>query len=180
VTSTTPDIRYPIGRFKYDGDSSREAVELSISAIDLLPAQLRAVVDGLNDEQLGTPYREGGWTPREVVHHVADSHMNAYIRCKLALTEQAPVVKPYDEAEWAKLADTKTVPVIVSLNLIDALHTRWVATLRAMSGPDMERTYVHPESHRAVPMREVIALYAWHGRHHYSHISSLRERSGWS
>jgi len=180
VTSANSELRYPVGRFQYDGDSSREGINRSISDIESLPKALRAAVDGLDGEQLNTPYREGGWTPREVVHHVADSHMNAYVRCKLALTEDAPTIKPYNEADWAKLADVRIVPIEVSLNLLDALHERWVALLQSMSAADFERCYVHPDQQRRVPMREVVALYAWHGRHHTGHIMSLRERKGWA
>ena len=180
MTTTGSDIRHPIGRFQYDGDPSREAVNRAIADIEALPGLLRAAVDGLSDVQLDTPYRDGGWTPREVVHHVADSHMNAYVRCKLALTERSPTIKPYDQAAWAKLADVATVPVEVSLDLIDALHVRWVALLRSMSDADLERTYVHPEKDQPVPMREVIATYAWHGRHHTAHIMALRDRHGWT
>jgi len=179
MTSMIQDMRYPIGRFKYDGDSSREAIDRAIADIAGLPVLLRASIDGLNTDQLNTPYREGGWTLREVVHHVPDSHMNAYVRCKLALTEQSPTIKPYDEAAWAKLGDVKVVPVGVSLALLEALHTRWVAVLESLSDGDFERSYVHPDHQRAVPLREVVALYAWHGRHHTAHISSLRERNGW-
>lgn len=177
---TTKDLRYPVGKFSYDGDSSREAIERSIAAVESLPGALRAVVEGLSDEQMNTPYREGGWTPHDVVHHVADSHMNAYIRMKFALTEDAPTIKPYDEAAWARLSDTRVVPAAVSLDLIDSLHARWVALVRGMTDSDFERTYVHPDHKRAVPMREVVALYAWHGRHHTGHIQSLRERNGWT
>lgn len=180
MTSTSVDERYPVGRFTYDGDSSRKAVAHAIAEIESLPILLRAAVAGLDDQQINTPYREGGWSPREVVHHVADSHMNAYIRCKFALTEHAPTIKPYNEADWAKLADVTSVPVGVSLNLIDALHTRWVALLRSMRDVDFERTYVHPEHQDAVPLRSVTALYAWHGRHHTAHILALRERNGWT
>jgi hypothetical protein len=180
VTTTIPDVRHPIGRFAYDGDSSRGAIDRAIAHIDALPMLLRAAVEGLTDEQLNTPYREGGWTPTEVVHHVADSHMNAYIRCKLALTEQAPTIKPYDQAAWARLADVRSVPMAVSLSLIDALHARWVALLRSMSDADFERTYIHPEQEHPVPLREVIAMYSWHGQHHTAHILALRDRNGWT
>lgn len=180
MATSGSDARYPVGRFEYDGDLSRDAINSSISEIESLPRLLRAAVNGLDEEQLDTPYREGGWTPREVVHHVADSHMNAYVRCKLVLTEDTPTIKPYKEAEWAKLADVKIVPITVSLNLLDALHTRWVTLLRSMSGADFERCYIHPEQQRRVPMREVAALYAWHGRHHTGHIMSLRARKGWT
>lgn len=174
------DLRHPIGRFNYDGNSSRAGINASLAAIDALPQQIRAAVAGLDEAQLNTPYREGGWTPREVVHHVADSHMNAYVRCKFALTEDTPTIKPYDEAEWAKLADVKSVPVEVSLKLIEALHVRWVALLKAMPDADFERCYIHPNHNRSVPMREVVALYAWHGRHHTAHVKALRERNGWT
>lgn len=180
MTSMIQDMRYPIGRFKYDGDSSREAIDRSIADIAALPALLRAAADGLDAAQLNTTYREGGWTAREVLHHVPDSHMNAYVRCKLALTEASPTVKPYDEAAWAELGDVKVVPPDVSLALLDALHARWVALLRSLPDADFERGYIHPEQQRLVPLREVVALYAWHGRHHTAHISSLRERNGWA
>lgn len=174
------DNRYPIGLFSYDGDSSRGTIDASIADIEALPEQLRKSVAGLNETQMNTPYRDGGWTPRQVVHHVADSHMNAYVRCKLALTEDAPTIKPYNESDWAKLPDVSAVPVDVSLDLLDALHERWVALFRAMSDADFERCFVHPEHKRIVPLRELAALDAWHGRHHTAHIKALRERNGWT
>ena len=174
------NTRYPIGRFSYDGDSSRVAIDRSIATVESLPNALRAAVEGLSGEQMDTPYREGGWTPHQVVHHVADSHMNAYMRMKLAMAEDAPAIKPYDEAAWARLPDTRVVPATVSLDLIDSLHARWVALMHEMTDSDFERTYIHPDHQRAVPMREVVALYAWHGRHHTGHIKSLRERNGWT
>lgn len=180
MTVQNTDSRYPIGRFAYDGDTSRAAIDRSIADIASLPSLLCAAVDGLNEEQLGVPYRDGGWSSREVVHHVADSHMNAYVRYKFALTEDAPTIKPYDEADWAKLADVKNVPIGVSLNLLEALHTRWVALLRSMPDADFERTYIHPEQKSPVPLRTVAALYAWHGRHHTAHILALRERNRWA
>jgi uncharacterized damage-inducible protein DinB len=180
MTSMIQDNRYPVGRFKYEGDPSREAIDASIAEIESLPQRLRESIVDLDEAQMNTPYREGGWTPHLVVHHVADSHMNAYVRCKLALTEDSPTIKPYDEALWANLADVKALPVDVSLSLIDTLHKRWVALLRAMPDADFERGYVHPDHNRTVPLREVVALYAWHGRHHTAHITALRERNGWS
>jgi hypothetical protein len=179
MTSMIQDMRYPVGRFKYDGDSSREAIDRSIAEIAALPALFRASVSGLNVDQLNTPYRDGGWTVREVAHHVPDSHMNAYVRCKLALTEESPTIKPYDEAAWSRLGDVRVVPIEVSLALLDTLHTRWVALLQSLTDADFERGYIHPDHQRMVPLREVVALYAWHGRHHTAHISSLRERNGW-
>lgn len=179
MTSDSADVRYPIGRFQYDGDRSRDGINRSVETIADFPRQFRAAVDRLNPLQMGTPYREGGWTPHQLVHHVADSHMNAYVRCKLALTEDTPTIKPFSEADWAGLADVKSVPFDVSLKLIDALHERWAATLRAMLDADFERAYVHPEHPKPQPLREVVALYAWHGRHHTGHITALRERNGW-
>lgn len=132
----------------------------------------------MNEEQLDTPYRDGGWTVRQVVHHVADSHMNAYVRFRLALTEQEPVIKPYDEAAWAELADAKDAPPEISLALIDALHNRWTRLLRSMSGADFLKQFRHPEL-GAVPLEKNLALYAWHGKHHVAHITGLRERMQW-
>ncbi|HEY5087879.1 MAG TPA: putative metal-dependent hydrolase [Gemmatimonadaceae bacterium] len=180
MASANPDLRYPVGRFSYDGDTSREAIDRAIADIEALPKRLHAAVDGLSDGQLDMPYRDGGWTSRDVVHHVPDSHMNAYVRFKLALTEHAPTIKPYDEAAWARLGDTSGLPIKVSLTLLEALHSRWVALLQSMSDADFERSYIHPEHGRAVPLREVAAMYAWHGRHHTAHILSLRGRNGWT
>jgi len=137
------------------------------------------VIENLDEAQLDTPYREGGWNPRQVIHHIADSHMNAYIRLKLALTEDNPAVKPYDENLWAELHDVKTVPVNISITLLHALHKRWVAQLLGMSAADWERTYYHPEQKTNVPVWQMTALYAWHGRHHMEQIRGLRERMGW-
>ncbi|MDQ6737349.1 MAG: putative metal-dependent hydrolase [Gemmatimonadota bacterium] len=173
------DERYPIGRFSYPEETSRAALDQDIADIAALPSQLRESVRGLTAEQLDTPYREGGWTPRQVVHHVADSHANAYVRLKLALTEQAPTIKPYNEADWARLGDVQTVPIETSLTLVDALHERWVAILRGMTEADFDRVYLHPEQQKPVPMHAMTALYAWHGKHHVAHISGLRERNRW-
>jgi uncharacterized damage-inducible protein DinB len=150
-----------------------------ISSIESQPARLRAAVEGLSDEQLDTPYREGGWSVRQVVHHVADSHMNAYVRCRLGLTEAEPTVKPYDEARWAELPDARSAPVGVSLTLIDSLHKRWVMLLRSLSDDEFAREYQHPED-GTVRLDKMLAVYAWHGSHHVAHINALRERKGWS
>lgn len=139
---------------------------------------MRASIAGLNSEQLSTPYREGGWTVRQVIHHVPDSHMNAYVRSKLALTETDPTIKPYDEAAWAELVDSRDTPVDVSLALLEALHVRWVTVLRAMSAADFARPFRHPEL-GPVPLEKNLALYAWHGKHHTAHIVNLRERMQW-
>ena len=139
---------------------------------------MRNAVAGLNDGQLDTPYREGGWTLRQVVHHVADSHMNSYIRFRLALTEDEPTIKPYDEAVWANLIDAKTAPVAPSLSLLEGLHHRWAVLLRSLSETDVQRKFVHPEL-GTLTVDQYISLYAWHGKHHAAHITSLRERKAW-
>lgn len=177
--STATDLRYPIGSFSAPTDTGDAARRQWIDEIARAPAAFRAAVDGLTPAQLETPYREGGWTVRQVVHHVADSHLNAYVRYKLALTEDAPTIKPYDQSSWALLRDSSVVPVETSLALLDALHERWVAILRGMTASDFARGYVHPEYQRVVPLSEVTAMYAWHGKHHAAHITGLRERSGW-
>ena len=142
------------------------------------PAALRAAVAGLTDRQLDTPYRPGGWSVRQVLHHVPDSHLNAYCRCKLALTEDNPTIRPYDEAAWARVADTAKTPPDVSLALLDALHARWVVLLESMSAADFARPFTHPD-HGARTLDWLLQLYAWHGRHHAAHVTSLRTREGW-
>ena len=172
------DPRYPIGRFQWAGNLSGEQREACIQKIAELPANLRAAVAGLSAQQLDTPYREGGWTVRQVVHHVPDSHLNAYTRCKLALTESEPKIRDYDEARWADLADTRDTPVEVSLALLEALHRRWVILWCGLQEQDFSRTYQHPES-GVNSLQQVLAQYAWHGAHHVAHITSLRQRMGW-
>lgn len=172
------DLAYPIGKFVWSGPAGADGRARLIGTIAAAPAALRAAVDGLSDGQLETPYRPGGWTVRQVVHHVPDSHMNAYVRFKLAVTEEAPTIKPYDEAAWARLADVKAVPVATSLALLGALHERWVALLVSLDDAAWARTFVHPEL-GVVPLEKNLALYAWHGRHHVAHVTSLRERMGW-
>ncbi len=173
------DLAYPIGRFQFDGDLSDGARARQIDAIAALPGQLRAAVAGLTDAQLDTVYRSGGWTVRQVVHHLADSHMNSYIRFKLALTEDAPTIKPYDEARWAELPDTAATPVETSLSLLDSLHERWVNLLRGMTAADFARTFRHPERPAPMPLGQALGLYGWHGAHHTAHITGLRRREGW-
>ena len=172
------DLRYPIGKFTYEGLSTEEQKQKYINDIEQAPANLRAAVKGLSDQQLDTPYRPEGWTVRQVTHHVPDSHLNAYVRFKLALTEDAPTIKPYAEDLWAQLADTQTTPVEVSLTLLDALHTRWVRLLRSLKVEDWRRTFRHPQLGE-VSLEKNLVLYAWHGRHHVAHITGLRERNGW-
>ena len=172
------DLRYPIGKFSYAGPLSNDQKASYIGEIAQTPAKLRAAVKGLSPEQLDTPYRPGGWTVRQLAHHVPDSHMNAYVRFKLALTEENPTIKPYEEARWAELADTKTTPVEVSLTLLESLHDRWVRLLRDLSPTDWHRTFQHPEL-GAMTLEKTLGLYEWHGRHHVAHITALRERNGW-
>jgi hypothetical protein len=172
------DPRFPIGRFDRSAPITEEQIPLLIEQIADAPAQVRAAVEGLTDEQLDTRYREGGWTARQVVHHLPDSHMNAYVRFRLALTEEEPIIRTYDEARWAELEDARTAPVEISLTLMDALHDRWVRLLRAMEPADFARTLRHPEL-GLLRLDTVLGLYAWHGRHHAAHLASLRERMGW-
>ena len=172
------DPRYPIGKFYFEGPPTRDQRTKLIAEIEQGPAELRAVVTDLSPQQLDTPYREGGWTVRQVVHHVPDSHMNAYVRWKLALTEDEPTIKPYAEDRWAELADTHSTPIEVSLSLLESLHTRWVRLLRSLAPEDWKRTFRHPE--RGVVSLEMnLAMYAWHGKHHVAHVTELRKRMGW-
>jgi uncharacterized damage-inducible protein DinB len=172
------DLRYPVGRFTAPASSSAGVRAAHMQTLRLLPERLQAAVLGLDDSQLDTPYREGGWTVRQVVHHVADSHANSYMRFKLALTEDWPTIKPYDEAAWANLADSTRLPVEVSLKLTAALHERWVALLESMSEDDFQKGFNHPERGRQ-NLATALALYDWHSRHHTAHITSLRARQGW-
>jgi uncharacterized damage-inducible protein DinB len=172
------DLRYPIGKFHAPAsvtDAERAALVDQIAA---LPGDLRAAVAGLDDAQLDTPYREGGWTVRQVVHHVPDSHVNAYTRFKLALTEDVPTIKTYEEAEWAELPEARSAPIGVSLALLDALHERWVLLLRVLAPTQFARSFRHPEL-GIMTIDQQIAMYAWHGRHHLAHITSLSTRMGW-
>ena len=174
------DLRYPVGKFTPGASVSDSQRKALIDDIARTPAAMRSAVAGLTPAQLDTPYRPGGWTVRQVVHHVPDSHMHAYLRFKLALSENTPTIMPYDQDVWVTLPDTPATPVDVSLALLDALHARWVTLLRAMRASDFERGYQHPELGRVVPLSEALGSYAWHGRHHVTHITSLRERNGWS
>ena len=172
------DLRYPIGKFHFDGSLTEPQKQAALDEIARTPENLRAAIKGLSEAQLDTPYRPGGWTVRQVVHHVPDSHLNSYVRFKLALTEDEPIIKPYAEDRWAELADTKSTPVEVSLTMLDALHDRWVRLLRSLSPEEWKRTFRHPDL-GAMTLEKTLALYAWHGRHHVSHITSLRDREGW-
>jgi hypothetical protein len=172
------DLRYPLGRYEAPDPVTAAQRAAWIADLAAAPAALRAAVEGLSDDRLDTPYRPGGWTVRQVVHHVPDSHLNAYCRFKLALTEDAPTIKPYEEARWAELPDSAG-PVAPSLDILDGLHARWVALLRAMPEAAWSRTFVHPEHGRALRLDWTLGLYAWHGKHHTAHVTALRDREGW-
>jgi uncharacterized damage-inducible protein DinB len=178
-TATASDLRYPIGQFDFQAPVSPEQRAEAIEQIARLPQKVRAAIAGLSDAQLDTPYRPGGWTVRQVVHHLPDSHMNSYMRFKLALTEETPTIKPYDEAALANLSEAKSAPVNISLALLESLHGRWVLMLRAMSDSDWNRTFRHPALNATVRLDTNLALYAWHGRHHLAHITGLKQRMGW-
>jgi uncharacterized damage-inducible protein DinB len=172
------DPRYPIGKWPKDPFTPEHKTEW-IQDVAAAPARLRAAVEGLSAQQLDTPYREGGWTVRQVVHHVPESHMNAYIRFKLALTEDVPTIKPYAEDLWAKLEDVPKTPIEVSLALLDNLHARWVILLKSLSDQDFARKFRHPEIGE-LTLGLNLGLYAWHGKHHVAHITTLRDRMGWT
>jgi uncharacterized damage-inducible protein DinB len=172
------DLRYPIGQFTFQGPFNKEQCQGFIDQIEAAPPRLRAAVADLSPEQLDTPYRPGGWTVRQVVHHLPDSHLNAYVRFRLALTEDEPAIRPYYEDRWAELEDARTAPVEVSLALLESLHGRWVLLLRSLTDKDFARAFKHPEL-GVVSLDKNISMYAWHGRHHTAQITSLRERRGW-
>ena len=178
MTGMSDDLRYPVGTFHVDSAVTPEKRAAWIHQIADTPARLRAAVAGLAQPQFDTPYRPGGWTVRQVLHHVPDSHMNAYCRFKFALTEDNPTIKPYDEAAWAGVADTAKTPPGVSLALLDALHERWVVLLESMDAAAFARPFTHPE-HGSRTLDWMLQLYAWHGRHHAAHITELRKREGW-
>ncbi len=172
------DPRYPIGKYITQPFSEKLWKEW-LTDIKFLPQHLENSVLNLDEAQLNTPYREGGWTVKQVVHHVADSHMNAYIRFKLRLTEDNLVIKPYNEALWAEMVDTKNLPINISLTLLHALHSRWYEILKNMSKEDLDKTAFHPEHKKEFTLWELLGLYAWHSKHHVAHITSLRERMKW-
>src|ERR1051325_2058720 len=174
------DLRFPIGRFNFGEDVTPESRRQFIEDIAGAPAGWRAAVERLGAEQLDTPYREGGWTVRQVVHHLADSHLNSFVRFKLALTEDKPTIKPYEEALWAELPDAKSAPINSSLMMIEGIHTRWVILMRALNADQFKSTFVHPEHGRTMALDEVAALYAWHCEHHLAHITGLKKRNNWN
>jgi hypothetical protein len=172
------DLRYPVGEFHFPESVSARELATFIDQIAETPGHMRTAVAGLSDSQLDTPYRPGGWTVRQLAHHVPDSHINSYTRFRLALTEDEPVIKPYEEARWAELADARTLPIEPSLVLLESLHARWVPLLRSLSEAEWKRTFRHPEL-GLVRLEQNAALYAWHGRHHVAHITALRKRNDW-
>jgi hypothetical protein len=172
------DPRYPIGKLEIPAAVTPALRQSAIETISQTPAKFRAAVKGLNDAQLDTPYREGGWTVRQLVHHLPDSHVNAYVRLKLALTESAPTIKPYAEEKWAQLDDSRSTPIEVSLALLESLHTRWVLLLRALTPEDFARKLVHPD-HGEKNVDWLLFVYAWHGPHHTAHVTELRKSKGW-
>ena len=175
----TDDLRYPVGRFTMP--TAWEPADRAAWRKDLadLSSNLRASVNGLNNAQLDTPYRDGGWTVRQTVHHIADSHLNAYCRFRLALTEDAPTIKPYLEAKWAELSDARTSPIAPSLEILDGVHTRLLTLIDSMTPDQWQRGFVHPEHGRTMTLWQTAALYAWHSRHHVAHINNLRARNSW-
>jgi uncharacterized damage-inducible protein DinB len=172
------DLRYPIGKFEFAGTLDQSELSRLVDQIAVTPESMRAAVAGLAQEQLDTPYRPEGWTVRQVVHHVPESHMNSYIRFKLALTEAEPTIKPYFEDRWALLDDANQAPIELSLNLLESLHERWIWFLRSLDAADFQRSFRHPDL-GVVSLEKNVALYAWHGRHHVAQITALRERMGW-
>jgi hypothetical protein len=173
-----PDLRYPVGKFKFPEAVTPDDRSKFIEQIAEAPVRLRTAIGGLSDQQLDTAYRPGGWTVRQVVHHVPDSHLNSYVRFHLALTEDEPTIKGYHEDRWAELPDARTAPVEISLALLESLHRRWVTLLRSLSEQEWKRTFRHSEL-GLVSLEKNLALYAWHGRHHVAHVTGLRDRMGW-
>jgi hypothetical protein len=172
-------VQYPIGKVQFVEYSEKEK-EARLADILFLPKMLEYAVLNLNEAQLQTPYREGGWTVNQLVHHVADSHMNAFIRCKLALTEENPTIKPYDQDAWVSREDVSQVPVNISITLLHALHHRWYELLKSLTEQEWKRTVYHPEQQREISIWNILLIYAWHGKHHAAHVTNLREEKGWS
>ena len=175
---TTTDPRFPIGKFSFDGNLTPQQKQQYLVDIEQTPTRLRAALKGLSDSQLNTPYREGGWTLRQVAHHMPDSHLNSYVRFKLALTEDEPTIRPYMEDRWAELPEAKYAPIEVSLALLELLHERWMLVLRGLCDADWKRNFRHPDL-GLMSLEKTLALYAWHGRHHAAHVTRLREKMGW-
>lgn len=172
-------LKYPIGKYDFDLEINKEVISGWISDIETLPVRLRESVNGLTVQQLNTPYRTGGWTVKQVIHHIGDSHMNSIVRFKWTITENKPVIKPYNEHKWAETSDYNNYDINDSLDFITALHVKFVVLLSSLTSDDLEREFVHPETGRTVKLKQNIGLYAWHGKHHTAHITKLRERNNW-
>ena len=172
------DLKYPIGKYIVQPFSDKQWQEW-LNDIKFLPQHLENAILNLDEAQLATPYREGGWTLKQLVHHVADSHMNAYIRFKLGLTEDNPVIKPYDEAAWAEMSDTRNLPINISLTILHAVHSRWNEVLKNMSREELDRTVVHPQHNKVMTLWDLLGMYAWHSKHHVAHVTALKERMRW-
>lgn len=172
-------LRYPIGKFEIPGSISSADLDSYITDLETLPQRLSDLVTPLSEEQLETPYRPDGWTVRQLVHHISDSHHNSYIRFKWALTEDTPTIKAYDEKAWAELFDTRTAPILMSLYHLSAIHAKLVYLLKGLSDEDLERSFIHPDGNQETSLKENIARYAWHSNHHYAHINNLVKRKGW-
>ena len=177
--SDLEQLRYPIGRFKRPDSLARQDIDKWIEQIETLPVRFRKVADALSDEQLNTPYRPEGWTLRQVIHHVPDSHVNSYIRFKWTLTEKQPTIKAYDEVAWAAQPDYQFVPVGLSLDFLEVLHARWVPILKSLTDSELKRSFIHPEHGKEVPLGINVALYAWHGDHHLGHLEQTIKIKGW-
>jgi hypothetical protein len=171
-------LRYPVGKFEPTDAYTQEDVNSFIVEISQLPSRLESTLTSFTPRQLDTPYREGGWTVRQVVHHVADSHMNAYIRFKWTLTENTPIIKAYNEKDWAETGEVSADPIL-SLSLLKALHAKWVVLLKSLSPADLQKSFIHPETKKEITLARLAGTYAWHGRHHLAHITSLKERMNW-
>ncbi len=178
--TNTEDLRYPVGTYSPQTKVTPEELKRFIETFESFPLSLRRAVENLSEEQLDTPYREGGWTVRQVVHHVVDSHMNGYVRMKLALTEDIPTIKPYLEARWAELDDYKTTPIGLSLDLLELLHRRWAIVMRSLTAEQLKRKFHHPDSGEDSTLDNHIGLYAWHSGHHLAHVTNLLKRKGWN
>ncbi|MBA3680819.1 MAG: putative metal-dependent hydrolase [Bacteroidetes bacterium] len=173
------ELKYPVGHYQKPKTFTKEVLTEALSVIEQFPKKIKKEVESLSDEQLDTPYRPDGWTIRQVVHHCADSHMNAFIRIKLALTENTPTIKPYAEALWAELSDTKKLPIQSSLSIIEGVHFRWTTLLKNMNASDFDRGFIHPEKGKELSLHESTGMYAWHCNHHLAHITALKKRKGW-
>ncbi len=173
---TLEQLRYPVGKFEWGKEYSASDIKAMIDKIETFPVQLQKLVKDMNSDQLNASYREGGWTVQQVIHHLFDSHMNAYMRFKLALTEDMPAIKPYNEKAWAELGDSKTTPPEVSVTLLINLHKRWVNLMRSMDISDFERRFLHPEHNNLFTLKEILAMYVWHGAHHYEHINTVKNK----